>query len=150
MAFDGTRKNTAANTVHASILPNRQGVGHCSLGFTAALFVFVVIVSALADVGHESPLFDAARTTPHGDKLCHFAIFGALAFFAHRALGFRTLVVFGFRIPVAPLLVLTLATVEELSQAFFPQRTLDVVDWLSDLCGITTFSWLSQRLGRSN
>lgn len=146
MTFDGLHKNTAANTAHTSLLPTRHRVGRRSLGLSAALLVFVVVISALADVGHESLVFEAVRTTPHGDKLCHFAIFGALAFFTHRALEFRTWAMAGFRIPVGPLLVLMLATVEELSQAFFPQRTLDLVDWLSDLFGIATFSLLSHRL----
>lgn len=146
MAFDGLTKNTAPNAAPASILPPPHRVGRRSVGFAAALLVFVVLISALADVGHKSALFDAVRSTPHGDKFCHFGIFGTLAFFAHRALEFRTWGIAGFRLPIGPLLVLMLATVEELSQAFFPQRTLDIVDWLSDLLGVASFSFLSHRL----
>ncbi len=146
MPFDCLTKNTAAGTAPPSLLPRRPRVSRRSIGFSVALFVFMVMISVLADVGHQTPLFDAIRSTPNGDKICHFLLFGALAFFVHRALDFRTWLVCGWRVPVGPLLVLTLATFEELSQGFFPQRTLDFVDWLSDLFGIASFSWLSHRL----
>lgn len=146
MAFEGLTTSTAGNTPPTSPLPHHPRVGRRSLGFAATLLVFVVLISVLADIGHQSLVFDAIRSMPNGDKFCHFGIFGTLAFFAYRALDFRAWVVLGFRIPVGPVLVLMLATVEELSQAFFPQRTLDIVDWLSDLFGIASFSCLSHRL----
>lgn len=112
----------------------------------AVLLVFMAAISALADAGAQTALFDAIRSTRHGDKVCHFSLFGALAFFAHRGLAFRTQHVLGLQVPVGPVVVLALATLEELSQRYFPERSLDLVDWLADLSGIATFTGLSHAL----
>jgi polysaccharide biosynthesis protein VpsQ len=109
------------------------------------MFAFIVIITVLADFDHHSPLFDTIRATPNGDKACHFAFFGMFALLVHRALGFRTWRVFGIPVPAGPLGVLVFASLEELSQRFFPARTLDLGDWLADLSGIALFTWLSQR-----
>lgn len=109
------------------------------------MFAFIATITVLADVDHHNPLFDAIRNTPYGDKVCHFLFYGVFAFFVHRALDLRTWNLFGLDVPAGPLVILCAATLEELSQRYFPQRTLDLVDWLADLAGITLFTWLSHR-----
>jgi polysaccharide biosynthesis protein VpsQ len=109
------------------------------------MFAFIVTITALADFDHHNPLFDAIRATPNGDKVCHFAFFGVFAGLVHRALAFRAWKILGVNIPVGPLGVLVFASLEELSQRFFPSRTLDLGDWLADFSGITLFTWLAQR-----
>ena len=46
-------------------------------------------------------------------------------------------------IPYGALSIFGLVIVEELTQAFFPWRTVDITDILSDLAGIMAFSLLS-------
>lgn len=110
-----------------------------------AMFAFIVTITVLADLDHHGLLFDAIRNTPQGDKVCHFSFFGMFAFLVHRALGLRTWRILGANVPVGPLGVFVFASVEELSQRFFPARTLDLGDWLADVGGIALFTWLSQR-----
>jgi len=45
--------------------------------------------------------------------------------------------------PYGALSIFGLVIVEELTQAFFPWRTVDITDILSDLAGIMAFSLLS-------
>lgn len=125
--------------------PTAQARARAALPYAIAMFAFIVTITVLADVDHDNPLFHTVRNTPYGDKVCHFAFFGVFAFFVHRALDFRTWTLLGLRVPAGPLVILCAATLEELSQRYFPQRTLDIVDWLADFGGIALFTWLAHR-----
>lgn len=124
---------------------SRPSRARASVPYALAMFAFIVTITLLADFDHDNPLFAAIRNTPYGDKVCHFLFFGVFAFFVHRALDCRTWSLLGMNVPAGPLVILCAATLEELSQRYFPQRTLDLVDWLADLSGIALFTWLSHR-----
>lgn len=148
MQRDPLGRFTLPVTTTSPAVPVRASTSRVSVLLALVLFAFIVTITILADVGHHDPIFDLIRTTPYGDKVCHFLFFGLFAFFVHRSLGFRSWRLFGtggVGVPVGPLVILTLATLEELSQQFFPYRTLDVVDWLADFAGISLFTWLAQR-----
>lgn len=145
MHSNGLDKSAATNITRDATIAHPRN-SNASVGIAAVLFVFIVCISALADAGAQTALFDAIRNTPYGDKVCHFLLFGVLAFFVNRAFAFRTWSVLGVQVPVGPALVLALATLEELSQRYFPERTLDLVDWLADFFGVASFTWVSHAL----
>jgi len=81
---------------------------------------------------------------PGADKLLHFVLFGLLAFWLHLWLGGRRV----RGLPLAPMLVLGGASLEELCQALSPRRTADLLDLLCDVGGVLLFVALAQRVVR--
>lgn len=109
---------------------------------------FVLFILALAYDG----AFATGRLTQllshGGDKAGHLILFGLLAFGTHFATRGRTLCLGPVRIPLAILLPMSFATVEESLQALSPHRTADPVDLLCDLVGMVLFWRLGVRLTR--
>jgi polysaccharide biosynthesis protein VpsQ len=117
-------------------------------GVSFAFFAFICSVIYMADTGIPNVMMQVTAAVPMGDKLGHFGLFGTLALLLNWALRYRT-----FRAARRPwlwgsVLVLSFALLEEGSQAFFPQRTLDATDALADLLGVWAFSQLSWRMAR--
>ncbi len=100
-----------------------------------AFLLFLLWLMVMADRGQSHLLFDLAHATPHGDKIGHLLLFATLTLLANAALGYRRL---WPGILLGSLLVLLFALGEELSQAWFPNRTLDLLDALADLMGIAS------------
>jgi polysaccharide biosynthesis protein VpsQ len=115
-----------------------------TLGF-AAQSTLVVIISIGAYAGVIPTVF---QVVPHLDFAGHFILIGALAFFLDGALGYRELIR-GRAFPrLAPVLVLTVAGIEEYLQRLSPRRTSDWLDFLADAAGVCFFSWLALHVGR--
>lgn len=118
---------------------------------TAGLATAIALVVYRIDTGNTPAVMAWVNAVPHGDKLCHFGLYGLLSLGLDRALGGRD-VALGqgplARLPVAPALVLLTATLEELSQLRVPHRTPDLVDWLVSALGVLLFTRLAR--GRSN
>lgn len=83
---------------------------------------------------------------PLADKVLHFLLVGAVTFWLNLWLGGRMVRLWRWKLPVAVVLPLTLALLEEGAQAFSPLRTADVTDLASDTAGMLFFWWLSVRL----
>ena len=83
---------------------------------------------------------------PFIDKLLHFLLIGSIAFWLNLWLRGRAVPLIGWYIPLALLLPLTVALLEEGVQVFSPVRTADLGDLLSDLTGLLFFWWLSQKI----
>ena len=75
-------------------------------------------------------------------------LFGLLALGTHFATRGRSLDLGRLRLPLAVLLPLAFATVEEALQALSPNRTADPIDLLCDLVGMVLFWRLGVRLTR--
>lgn len=84
-------------------------------------------------------------TLPFVDKALHFLLFGAIVFWLNLWLKGRKVKLGLWSIPLAILLPLTIATLEEIAQQFSPFRTADLTDLASDLSGMLFFWWLSNR-----
>jgi VanZ family protein len=113
-----------------------------SLVAVAAFFVICWII-ALANAGAETGVFALVKAVPFGDKLGHACLFGLLAFLANRAL--NGWFVWSRWLQVGSLLVLAFALIEELTQHFNPNRTLDVLDALFDVVGVAIATLLTLR-----
>lgn len=90
---------------------------------TAAFFVFLVWIIHLADSGKTMPFFQMAKSTPYGDKIGHFILFGFFAFLLILVFRWRGFWAGPLFIPYGALLVVVLVVVEEASQRWFPGRT---------------------------
>jgi VanZ family protein len=85
---------------------------------------------------------------PHLDKAVHFGIGGGLAFFLDGALQRRALRIGSIAAPLAALLILVPAGIEEFLQRFSVHRSSDLGDFAADVAGVVFFVWLSRRLDR--
>ncbi len=83
---------------------------------------------------------------PGADKVLHFVLFGALAFWLELWLDGRDLGRGRLRVPLSLVLVLAPATGEEVLQLLSTSRTADLKDLLCDLAGILLAIWLARRI----
>ena len=83
---------------------------------------------------------------PLADKVLHFLLLGAVAFWLNLWLKGQGLKVGLWTIPLAICLPLIIALIEEGFQAFSPVRTADLTDLASDLLGLIFFWGLSNKL----
>ena len=105
-------------------------------------FIFWIIVEA--DKGVPNFFIDNVEAIPYGDKLGHLMIYGVLSLLMNLILQRFT---FRFcALPVGSFLVLMFALAEELSQGFFPSRTLDIGDVIADVIGVYVAAFISARL----
>jgi undecaprenyl-diphosphatase len=82
---------------------------------------------------------------PLADKTLHFLLFGAVVFWLNLWLKGRLIWLGPCPVPVAILLLLIPAIIEEGFQSFFALRTTDLTDLVSDLMGMLFFWWLSNQ-----
>lgn len=83
---------------------------------------------------------------PMADKVLHFILFGLIVFWLNLWLEGRMVRVGRWVMPLAVLAPLTIASLEEVVQAWSPVRTASLLDWSSDLAGMLFFWWLSQHI----
>lgn len=83
---------------------------------------------------------------PLSDKVLHALLFGAVVFWLNLWLEDRRVSYRGWSAPLAIVIPFTFAFLEEGMQSFSPLRTADLGDLASDLLGMLSFWWLSQRL----
>lgn len=105
-----------------------------------ALIGFVIWVNYQANTGGHSVFFDIVRTTRDGDKIGHFFLYGLLVLGCNCALRFKMLGGPPYGIYWGTLAVSAFVVLEELSQSFFPGRTVDIKDLYADGAGILSFT----------
>lgn len=115
---------------------------------SVSFFVFIGWIIYLANTGQKSIFFDLVARIPYGDKLGHFCLFGCLTLAANLLLKFRRVNFSNVPISNVPIytgtvLVFLFVLIEELSQHFIPNRTLDGVDLIADIIGIILFNFLT-------
>lgn len=81
---------------------------------------------------------------PAGDLLGHLCLLGGASFVLHGWWHGRNVGRPGRRLPRATPVLVILATVEELSQSFFPTRSVSVTDLLANYSGIAAGGLLAQ------
>lgn len=113
----------------------------------AGFLLFMLGVAIAADRGSLPVWLRAIYRFPNGDWAGHFGLYGALAFLGTRAFSQR-LRLAGRSIPLALLVVMLLAALEELSQFWFPLRTPDWRDLGFGVLGSLIGTWLALRSER--
>jgi len=108
------------------------------LGF----FISILFIIFLADTADHNFAFRLIGHIPYGDKLMHGLLYGIMAFLLNYGLNYKS---FNF-LQLGAVVVLTFATLEEISQYWIPSRTFDLGDLLADVIGVILFSLI--RLGK--
>lgn len=106
-----------------------------------ALFLVVVFVGAYSGL-----IPTEIRAIPYYDSIGHFVLYGLLAFFATAAYQ-RLLKVGRIRIPMAIVIVSSIAVVDEFTQTFSTMRTFSYTDLGWGLFGVMVV-WLLTLQGR--
>ena len=88
------------------------------------------------------------RALPYGDKLGHLILWGVLAVFVDLALGGRAVRFSGRALPLNVVGLVVVVTIEELSQGFLANRTLDAGDMAANLVGIGLGTALARYIAR--
>jgi VanZ family protein len=108
---------------------------------TVLFILFMLAIIILADLGAIPEPVKMLYRFPNGDRVGHFILYGILAFLVNLAFPHQTRIA---RINVfyGSLVIGVLATLEEISQLFFPHRTSDLIDLTFSLMGIACADWL--------
>lgn len=105
-------------------------------------FVFIIWIIINADLGIDNPFIQLTEQIPWGDKIGHVCIFACLTLLLNHALSYSSFTLFKVELLTGSMLILFFALTEECTQLFFPTRTFDFGDILSDLVGIFLASML--------
>lgn len=108
-------------------------------------FAGIVTVSIFAYLG-ALPAWVAFM--PQADKVLHAIGAGVLAFLLDGTLGFRPLVAGTRSPPLAAVLVLAFAGIEEICQRLSPHRTSSFADFTADLLGVAVAALAVRLLAR--
>ncbi|GAA5219045.1 VanZ family protein [Corallincola platygyrae] len=108
-----------------------------SAAIAVMFFAFIVWVIYMANTGTSSVFFDFIRSIPYGDKYGHVGLFGFLTLVSVIGFKFRSFSVGRLDIYYGAALVVAFALLEELSQAFIPSRTFELIDLAADATGIS-------------
>lgn len=101
----------------------------------------VGVIIYLADSSRTNAVFRFIQNHRGMDKLGHFVLIGGLAGLLEYSLRGRL-----WRgLPLGSLLVAVGCTVEELTQAFIPSRSFDLLDLAANFAGICFFGWVVRR-----
>jgi hypothetical protein len=112
------------------------------------LVASVLVAGALSLDAYAEGLPAVFDTIPNLDKALHFTLAGTITFFLDGALR-RRMVHLGFvAVPLAALLFLVPAGMEEFLQRFSANRSSSFGDFAADVAGVATFIWISRRIGR--
>lgn len=114
--------------------------------FASAFVMFIVWVIFLANTGQSSILFSVAANIPYGDKVGHFFLIGTLTFLVTMSLKLKTISVGGFRPYLGAVIISIAVFIEELSQYFIPNRTLDMTDLFADFLGVVVVCFILKKL----
>lgn len=114
-------------------------------GITLVFLIFIIWIIEAANKGAPNMFISFANSIYYGDKIGHFFLYGILTLCANLALKNRPL--FSWKkLPLGTVLVTLFVVVEELSQVFFPRRTLDIEDLIADGLGIICFTLIGNFL----
>ena len=94
-------------------------------------------------------LWNFITDLPFGDKLGHIGLVGTLSLLLNIVLGGRRAPGKFSRIMLGSLVVAIVMTLEECSQAFFPARSLDLLDGIANLAGVAAGECLARLLLRA-
>lgn len=116
------------------------------LRWLAGIYALVIgVIVWLANDGGFAHTFHWWRSIPGADKVGHFLLMGGFAFTLNLALGLRQFTLVQRRWLWGSAIIATIVALEEISQAWVPSRTFDLVDLTFDFLGILFFGWLAKR-----
>ncbi len=123
-------------------------VGHCDdrLAWKWLLWPQIALALIVTQMAYLDILPLSLLHWPLADKILHFLLIGSIAFWLNLWLRGRVVPVGAWSVPLALLIPLAVALLEEGAQFLSPLRTASFIDLLSDLAGLLFFWWLSQKI----
>lgn len=118
--------------------------------WVVAFWFYLGILIAIIISAYLKILPVKSSVIPFYDTIGHFILIGIAAFLAHLALNKRSINCFNIPIPLAAIIVSLFTVTEECLQKLSPNRTFDLLDLVSDFCGIVLFTWLAERQKLNN
>ena len=112
------------------------------VGLPLTFFLFILWIIILADSADYNYAFFMVGSIPYGDKIAHALLYGVMAMLLNFGLDFKTKQFLGLNLQVGAMIVLLFAGLEELSQYYFPSRTLDFYDFVADFVGVVLASFI--------
>lgn len=106
------------------------------LGAWAALLILIIY---MANTNSLPGFFDAMRKLPGGDKAGHFFLLGVASLLANLSLRTRVWEFGKLRLLQGSVIVGTMITLEECTQAFSPNRSFSLSDMCFNFAGIIVF-----------
>jgi polysaccharide biosynthesis protein VpsQ len=106
------------------------------------LVVYVIILGIISAAAYTKRLHVAAIFgRSHADKLIHFVLLGGASFLGRRASADARMRF--LNLPIGPVIVGVIATMDEFAQAFSPVRTFSYADLAANISGTVIFGWLA-------
>lgn len=110
----------------------------------------IAVVFLVSQMAYLNLLPTAWLGWPLADKILHFVLFGAVAFWLNFWFRGRRTEIAGLKLPLAVAMPLAFALVEEAFQAWSPLRTASLADLGADGAGMWLFYALSERLQKDD
>lgn len=118
--------------------PGTQAATRILLRLLAGCFIlFMLLIVTIANRGEGGDWWSFLQHIPYGDKLGHVGLMGTLCLLCNLAVTPRRFRFLPITVTRVTFILFALITLEELSQAFIPARSCDLLDWLADLAGLT-------------
>jgi polysaccharide biosynthesis protein VpsQ len=114
-------------------------------------FVYILLIAGIIIVANFKSthyLLKFGGGIPYFDKIAHFFLMGGFSFLVNLVLQARTFSVRKARFLLGTVIVLTVVTIEEISQIFVAGRSFDYGDLVADYLGILLFGELARLLVR--
>lgn len=115
-------------------------------GLRWLLWLQVALVLFITQMAYQGFIPLTLLRWPYADKVLHFTLFGAVAFWLHLWLNGRAARFGQWSIPLALLIPFTLAALEEAAQSLSPLRSAGFDDLFCDLAGMLVFVWVAERV----
>jgi hypothetical protein len=141
-----SQDRTAVENRSVETATSKQSSGQRRLwihALTLALFCLIVAIIVIANMGQLAQAFPFIYKVPYSDKVGHFLLMGGMAFMLNLSLSGKRIKFGPLKFLLGSLIVLTVVTLEELSQGALSTRTMDLKDWLADIAGIFVFGQLA-------
>jgi hypothetical protein len=110
-----------------------------------AFGAYLVVIGAISTSAYLKIIPPWIAVIPYFDAAAHFILLGLASYLSHRALAGRRIALGSLRVPLGPLVVGSVAVVDECVQAFVPWRTFSALDMAGNLAGVVVFGALAVR-----
>ncbi|MDB9496464.1 hypothetical protein PN441_06295 [Spirulina major CS-329] len=107
--------------------------------------IYGLLLVMIAWLAYTDNLPDYLGRIPHYDLIGHFFLYFMATYLGHRMLRGRRITLWGWRIPLFPLVFGIITVVDECTQALSPVRTFSGLDLLMSLIGLAVGYGLAER-----
>ena len=115
---------------------------------TVLYALLLLVIIAIANLGIGATFRPVVNALPGGDKAGHFLAMGGLCLLVTLSLAPRRLRLGRRSLPLGPVVVAALVTLEEVSQIWIDSRGFDLLDLTADYLGVLLGGWVALKVVR--